>query len=188
MSDIRPSDQSDPLAPPDLPTYQPMTARPPARKSSRAGSVALLAAAFVAVAGLAFAGGRLTAPAAAAAGFGGRFPFPSGAPGGGRQFPGGPGGFGALGGSLTVQGTVTAVSSDSITLQLSNGSLVTVPLDSQTTYHQATAGSASAVTVGSKAVIEPGSIDRTAGSSPAPDSSPGGFQFGPAVDVTVVAQ
>jgi hypothetical protein len=60
---------------------------------------------------------------------------------------------------------------------------VTVPLDSQTSYHQATAGSASDVTVGSTVVVEPGTADFNPSASPNPG---GAFNLGPATDVTVV--
>ncbi len=169
----------------------------PVRKQSRAGSVALGVAAFVAVAGLAFAGGRLTAPASAATpgggnGFqrGGGFPFASFAAGGGP--PGGAGAFRTQLRSLSLRGQVTTIGSDSITLTLDDGTRVTVPLDSQTTYHDSTSGSASDVTVGSTVSVEPGATSFQPGASLNPAASPaagngaGAFDFGPAVDVTVV--
>jgi hypothetical protein len=191
----------DRSAPVDAPATVPVTAGPPtptrpARSRNRAGSVALVVAALVAVGGLAFAGGRLTAPASAATpgggnGFrgGGNFPFASfGA--------NGPGAGVFRGGtdlrSVSLRGQVTAISSDSITIQLDNGSSVTVPLDSQTTYHDSTAGSAADVTVGSTVTVEPGTTTFQPGASPAPGASfaPGGaagaLDFGPATDVTVI--
>lgn len=184
----------DRLAPIEPPATVPVTPGPttplrPARGKNRAGSVALVVAALVAVGGLAFAGGRLTAPASAATpgsgtGFqrgGGNFPFASfGANGPGGVFRGG------QFRSASLRGQVTAISSNSISVQLDTGSSVTVPLDSQTTYHDAVAGSASDVTVGSTVVVEPGTADVGAGASPAADGGPGAFSFGPAVDVTVV--
>jgi len=179
----------------------------PVKRQGRSGSVLLAVAGLVAVAGIAFAAGRLTAPAAAAGSTGtngggrfGGFPGGSFAPGG---FPGGsfaPGGFrgggtgagnfaGGLGG-IQLKGQVTAVSQTSITIKLENGTDVTVPLDTSTTYHQATAGSASDVTVGSTVTVQPGTAGFGPGASPNPQASgaPGFGQitFGPATDVTVV--
>jgi len=185
----------DRLAPLDPPATVPVAPGPtnptrPARSRNRTGSVALVVAALVAVGGLAFAGGRLTAPASAATpgggnGFrGGGFPFASfgaNGPGGGQVFRGN----GALR-SVSLHGQVTAVSSDSLTLTLDNGASVTVPLDSQTTYHDASAGSASDVAVGSTVVIEPGTTSFQPGASFNPGDASGGLNFGPAVDVTVV--
>jgi hypothetical protein len=177
----------DPVAP------GPTTPLLPATGRNRAGSVALVVAALVAVGGLAFAGGRLTAPTSTATpgsgnGLqrgGGNFPFASfGArgPGSGQGFIGG-----ALR-SVSLRGQVTSVSADSITIALDNGTSVSVPLDSQTTYHDSTAGSSADITVGSTVTVEPGTTNLRAGASFAPNASPGagGFDFGPAVDVTVV--
>jgi ABC-type Fe3+ transport system permease subunit len=52
------------------------------------------------------------------------------------------------------QGTVTAVSSDSITLQLPSGQSLTIPLDAQTTYHSRTAATAASVTNGSTVIVQ----------------------------------
>jgi len=69
------------------------------------------------------------------------------APGG--SFEPGPvrGGF-LGGGSVTLTGTVTAVAADGVTIKLASGDEVTIATDGSTTYHTATAGSASDVTVG----------------------------------------
>lgn len=185
----------DRLAPLDPPATAPVTPGPttptrPARSRNRAGSVALVVAALVAVGGLAFAGGRLTAPAAAATSNAGNrfrsggFPFASfdaNGPGGAQVFRGN----GALR-TISLHGQVTAVSSNSITILLDTGTSVTVPLDSQTTYHDATTGSSSDVTVGSTVVVEPGATSFQPGASFNPGAATGGLNFGPAVDVTVV--
>jgi hypothetical protein len=183
----------DRLAPLDPPATAPVAPGPttptrPARSRNRAGSVALVVAALVAVGGLAFAGGRLTAPASAATpgggnGFrGGNFPFASfGANGPGGAFRGG-----AQLRTVSLRGQVTAVSSNSLTLTLDTGTSVTVPLDSQTTYHDAVAGAVSDVAVGSTVVIEPGTTSFQPGASFNPGDTAGGLNFGPAVDVTVV--
>lgn len=190
MSDEIPTLPTDPVSPP----YPTPTVRPVQKKQGRGGTLLLGLAAVVAVAGVAFAAGRFTAPAAAASNGTGRtgLPFGSFNPGGGG-FPGaGRGGqLGTLGRSLTVRGQVTAASAISITVKLDNGSEVTLPLDSQTTYHTAVAGSATDVTVGSTVVVEPGTANIAPGASFNPTGSfnPGGFgavNFGPAVDITVV--
>jgi len=108
---------------------------------------------------VAFAAGRATAPASTATNgrgftgnggaFGGTFgPNASGAPG--------RGGFGGAfaGGGLTIEGTVTAVTADSITLQLTSGQSITIPTDSQTTYHTRAAATASDVATGSTVLVQ----------------------------------
>jgi hypothetical protein len=136
---------------------------PSARRQSRAASfvnVLLGVALVVAVGGVAFAAGRATAPAPATAnrtGFGGNGgngqffgPNASGAPNRGGGFAG----FGGAGGGVSIQGTVTAVSADSISLQLASGQTVTIPLDSQTTYHSRTSATASQVTDGATVIVQ----------------------------------
>jgi hypothetical protein len=175
MSDLEPN-------PPDTERVTPTPPRPPVKKSSRSTSIALVAALLYAVAGLAFAGGRLTAPAAASSGLtfqGGPNRFPLGSPG-----PGG-GPVRALGG--TLRGEVTAITSDSITIKLADGSSMTVALSADTTYHSSVPASPSEVTVGSTVAVQPGTIDAQPGASFDPQAGPGGFNFGPASDVTVVA-
>ena len=159
-------------------------------------NVLLGIALVVAVGGVAFAVGRATAPAATTTarngftpGAGGFGPNASGAPG---AFNGGFGG--ALGG-LSIQGTVTAVSADSITLQLASGQTVTIPTTAQTTYHERTAATAAAVTSGSTAIVQLEGAGRGAfnngngnggqGGGPNASGAPG-RTFGPATTVTVV--
>jgi len=99
---------------------------------------AILAVALVvAVGGVAFAVGRATAPAATATGRTGFGANGQGFPGGGGPNASGApgafnGGFGA--GGISIQGTVTAVSADSITIQTAGGQSVTIPLNASTTY------------------------------------------------------
>jgi hypothetical protein len=172
----------------------------PAVQPRRAGNllnILVALAALVAVGGIAFAGGRLTAPvttaAGAGAGNGGRFLGPNGsfAPGaGGRQGFGG--GF-AAGANLSVKGTVTAVTSSSITLQLANGGTITLGIDGSTTYHQQESATASSVSTGQAVIVQvagrgaggpaPGS-SAAPGRSSAPGSSQGAFT-GTATDVTI---
>jgi hypothetical protein len=152
----------------------------------------------VAVGGVAFAAGRATAPVATASGrtgFGGNGgvfqggPNASGAPGGAL---GAGGGFGA--GGLSIQGTVTAISATSITLQLEGGQTVTIPIDAQTTYAQRTPTTAAAVTSGSTVAVQVqggrgafgngngnGGQGNGANASGAP-----GRTLGPALSITVI--
>jgi hypothetical protein len=131
----------------------------PRRSSSRLLDAALLLAGLLAVGGVAFGVGRATAPVAAAANGTGTFRNgggtgfrpngsfdPNAAPGRGGAF--------ALGGGLSIDGTVKSVTADSLTLTLANGQDVTFSLDSSTTYHQATTGSASDVAVGNAVSVK----------------------------------
>ena len=112
----------------------------PSRRQRWAG-VGLAVAAVVAVGALAFLGGRLTAPTAAAtdtSGFTGpnggfqppdRFELPAGG-----GFPGGgPGGGLGGGAGPSVEGTITEVDGDTITLELEAGETVTVTVGDETT-------------------------------------------------------
>jgi len=183
----------------------------------------LIGAAVVALAGVAFAGGRLTAPAASAttAGNGGNGTAGTGGNGGAGRFgpnasfrpdgsfqPGGGfagGGGGPLaGGSVAVTGSVVAVSATEITLQLSNGTTVNIPIDSSTAYHTQGSASSSDVKTGTKVQVEVsggavrgpggggggtgggGTGGGTAGASPAPNASGTPRQLGPASSVTII--
>lgn len=132
--------------------------------SSRILNIALGAAVLVAVAGVAFAVGRSTAPVSTTAGTaivpgqggvivpgqGGNLPDASfDLNGNGNGFPGGQGGDrGGFGGGLAMTGTVDSVSAESITIRLESGQTVTVGLDGSTTYHQQADAAASDVTAG----------------------------------------
>ena len=141
-------------APPQSPIAPLAPVEPPVRAKRGSGMLvnALLGVALVvAIGGVAFAAGRVSAPAAAAAtrtGFGGVGPAASGAPGGFN------GGIGGAGGGASLQGTVTAVSADSITLQLTSGQSITIPTDAQTTWHERQAATASDVTTGSTVIVQ----------------------------------
>ena len=161
----------EPSAP--LQTSTPATvvaAKPPRSAQSLWINVALGLALAVALGGVAFAAGRMTAPAAAAAlnGTGnGRFfgnggYFPGG--GNGSTNPGGQGGraFGA--GGLSVEGTVTAVTADSITITTATGQTVTIATTGTTTYHQQSSAAASDVKTGGKVIVQLGA--RTPQASP----------------------
>lgn len=166
---------------------------PKRRGGPSAFAVVFTLAALLCVGGVAFAAGRLTAPAAAAAtntgptgfgnnGFGnGRRPNASLAPGATFD-PGafGNGGFGGLTGGLSIEGTVTSVAADgTITLSLSSGGTLDVATDGQTTYHNETSGTAASVKTGATVRVQ---LSRAAfgngfggpqapGASPAPDAS-----------------
>jgi preprotein translocase subunit YajC len=151
----------------------------PRRTSNRLLDAALIAAAVVAIGGVAFGIGRATAPAAAFTG--GPVQFPGGkvvTPDGSLDPNAGPRvGFG---GGPTIDGTVTAIDGDDITLKLADGTEMTFTLDSTTAYHQATDASASDVTVGDDVAIRVkggGRVATGAGPSAAPRL--------PASDVTV---
>jgi hypothetical protein len=182
-----------PAAPPNTPpATPPPTTVGASRVASRgAGSVLLAVAALIAVGGVTFAVGRLTAPAAAATtrgpGGGGNGAFPGGQ-GVGRQ-----GGLGGLlgGGGLTIRGTVTATSPSGITIRLASGTTITIPTDSSTTYHRQTAASSGDVTTGNDVLVElaggqggQGAAGQGPNASPSPGVSP---RLGPARDVTIVA-
>ena len=133
-------------------------------RSGRLLNLLLIGAAIVAVGGVAFAVGRSTAPASALPRFGafanggtGVRPDGSFAPG-----AGGPGFFGRDGG-LSLDGTVKAVSADSLTLTLADGREMTFKLDGTTTYRQATAATATDVVVGDSVSVKVAGIGRAAG-------------------------
>jgi hypothetical protein len=120
-------------------------------------NVLLGIALVVAVGGVAFAAGRVTAPVTTATGRTGL----GGNAGNGGFFQGGPnasgapgGAFGTGAGGVSIQGTVTEVSADSITLQVAGGQTVTIPIDAQTTYSERTPSTAAAVTSGSTVVVQ----------------------------------
>lgn len=112
----------------------------------------------VAVGGVAFAVGRMTAPQTAA--------FPNGGPGGGN-FPGGPGasfapgasfgggpGGGLFGaGGVTLEGTVESVSGETLTIRTADGQTVEVTLPEGITYHSQSSASSDDVASGSTVLV-----------------------------------
>jgi hypothetical protein len=155
----------------------------PRRSSNRFLDAALVAAAALAIGGVAFAVGRATAPAAAAGLTDGAIPFPGGrvvTPNGSFDPGAGPRGGLGFGGGLSIDGTVTAVNGDTLTVKLADGQEVTFTLDSSTAYHQATDASASDVAVGDDVSVKVkggARVQGPAGASAAPRLS--------ASDVTV---
>jgi hypothetical protein len=158
------------------------------KKQDRTTIALLFIAAFVAIGGIGFALGHLTAPATTAAanptggrgGFGGRA-LPSLAPGqtfDSAQFGGGNGGLGGRGlGSVTggVSGTVQSVSGTSITIQLANGTSETIDLAGTTTYHSAAAANSTDVKIGTSVTVQ---IDTAALASQTPNPSASGALAG----------
>ena len=128
-------------------------------------NVALGVAVLVATAGVAFAVGRTTAPAAASSQTaievpgGGRF-FTNGGPNASfepNDVQGGPGnGVGriGLGAAPTVEGTVDSITADSITIKTADGNTITIGLDSSTTYHQQADATASDVQPGKTVKVQ----------------------------------
>jgi hypothetical protein len=135
--------------------------------------VALGLAAVVAVAGIAFAAGRLTAPQRTfGLGANGTGAAPGSSPGTGFR--------GGFGGTLALEGTITAISADQLTLKLDSGQTVTVPLNATTAYHRQTAAGASDVQSGSKVLVQ---LQSSA-------SGGGGFRTGqlaPAANITLIS-
>ena len=152
-------------------------------KQDRTTMALLFMAALIAVGGIGFAVGHLTAPSANGAaptfarglGFGrGGGALPSLAPG--QTFsPGsfgggaGRGGFGGLTGD--VAGTVQSVDGSTMTIQLANGTSVKVDLSGTTTYHSTTPAAADQVKVGSSVTVQ---IDTSALASETPNPAASG--------------
>ena len=120
-------------------------------------NVLLGVAAVIAVGGVAFAIGRSTAPAAATGFVPGGMVIDGGPIGSfdPNVVPGGgPGGPAMLGSGPTIQGTVTSVDADSITVKLASGDEMTFALDADTTYHESTATEPGAVKVGDEVAVQ----------------------------------
>ncbi|HLA16681.1 MAG TPA: hypothetical protein VJZ72_07245 [Candidatus Limnocylindrales bacterium] len=188
---------ADPTTPaPDptpTPAAAPVRSAPTPSPHPRVGApllnIVLVIAGAFAIAGIAFAIGRGTAPSALdqlrVDGPGGRdgqfFIGPGGQ--GGQGFPGQGGGRVPLlgtGGGIAIEGTVESIDGDSMTIKTTDGQSIELSLDGETSYHTASDASASAVTNGSKVVVrvQPGRGQQGPGSG-------GGFDLG-ADDVTVV--
>lgn len=142
----------------------------PGRGPSRAATwvnIALGIALIAAVGGVAFAAGRMTAPATAAAAGGqarngtgfrpGNGYFPDGGAGGagGQGFQRGGGFFGADAG-VTIQGTVEATSPDTLTIKTASGETIQVAINGTTTYHAQTSASSSDLKTGGTVIVRLG--------------------------------
>lgn len=206
---IGPSTSAPFATPPVAPTIGGPTAMPipapvpPAqvkgRRSSSSGTLgtaALVIAGVLAVGGIAFAAGRLTAPAAAATSgrFGnGQFGQGNGPFGNGPNASGAPGFAGRGDFGPSIEGTVESVDASSITLKLANGQTATIKTDGSTTYSQQTAASSSDVTAGSTVIVRVGfaggqpNASPGTGGQPAPSTGTSGLLTdGTARSVTVV--
>jgi hypothetical protein len=152
--------------------FTPRGSRPAVARRANSVTTLLLVSTMIALGGVAFAAGRVTATGQSGTGqtttgingangqngvpnFG---PNASGVPN--LDFGGRDGGLNGPGG--TVTGTVTSVTSTSITVQLADGQTVTVALGSSTAYHVQTAGTSSDVTQGSTVTIRTTGTDRAA--------------------------
>jgi len=139
------------------PRIEPVQAAVKAKRNSSMVNGLLALAVVVAVGGVAFAVGRMSAPTTPAG-------FPNGGPNGGN-FPGGPGasfvpgggngpGGGVFGaGGVTLEGTVESVSGDTLTIRTADGQTVDVKLPADTTFHTQGAASSSDVASGSNVLV-----------------------------------
>lgn len=178
---------------PSQPLVQPKRSRPTV-------VVAFVVALMVAVGGLAFAAGRVTASAGTASarnfsGFNRGGANGAGAAGaGGAAFASGGGfrsgqGFGANTG-ITVQGTVAKLSGDTLTLTTSDGQTLKVTVSGNTAYYRRDAATASDVAEGDSVQVQ---VRRGAGGRPSATAAPnpgaaGGAAGGAAAEsVTLVS-
>ena len=154
------TEQVVPQAPAPPPADLPLVPSRPAKGRRRWLDIALAAAVLVAVAGGSFAAGRLTAPAGRAfggfAGGGGA----NGLGGGGLGGDAGPGASpgaglrGRFGGTRAFQGAVVSMTADQLTIKLSSGQTIQIPLTSTTAYHSQVAASSSDVKTGSQVLVQ----------------------------------
>jgi hypothetical protein len=165
--------------------------------SNRALNLLLGGALVLAVAGVAFAAGRMTAPAQTLTG--GNFPgggitLPGGGQGGGNGNGGfqgrgnGQGGIFAGGAGPSIEGTVESVSDTTLTLKTADGQTIQIALNGDTTYHRQSDASESDVVTGSKVLVRINFGRGTFGGPQATAGTNGGPTTGglTANDVTVV--
>jgi hypothetical protein len=144
---------------------------------------------LVAVGGVAFAAGRMTAPVTAAAAGLGR--DGTGTPGGNGALPDGgagrPAGLAGQDGQrrgaflgpetgVTLEGTVESSSPDTLTIRTASGQTIEVALDGSTTYHAQASASSSDVKTGGTVIVRLGLRQPDDGTTTGPTAS----------DVTVV--
>ena len=149
--------QPSPVANPPEPVATPAPSAPAARRgNARLLNYALIGAVVLAIAGVAFAAGRITAPTSANGiqrvgvfnGTGGVRPGASGAPDVRGGFFGGAG--------PTLEGTVESVTDTTLTLKTADGQTIQIALSDTTTYHAQTDASSSAVATGGKVLVRVG--------------------------------
>jgi uncharacterized protein YdeI (BOF family) len=175
-------EQAQPL-PPVQPAQPVQPVVPKGRhRGSNWGTVLLGLAAIVAVGGIAFAAGRLTAPAstsARGAGLPGGYPGASLLPGASfaPDANGRPAGALGLGGAqMTLAGTISAISGDTLTLTTESGQTIEVNV-ADAAWHGQVSASASDVAVGTQVQVQlsaglgrdPGA-GQEAGASPDPNA------------------
>jgi len=143
----------------------------PVKKGDRTFTILLAVGLLIAVGGVTFAVGRMTAPAAAATtrGNGG---FGNGGVGGTGATGAAGLGRGGFGGGVLVTGTVDSISGTTMTLKEANGSTVTVNLAGTTTYHAQAAATSADVTTGKQVQVE-AQIAGGFGGQGVPGASPG---------------
>ena len=159
----------------------PPAATAPARGagSARLLNLALVGALVLAVAGVGFAAGRLTAPSSLAlTGASGPLVINGGDPRNGTN--GKPGGgiqSGPIGiaGGPSIEGTVESITDTTLTIKTADGQTMQIALDNSTTYHAQTDASADDVATGGKVLVR---LNMQRGSGTASGMSAG--------DVTVV--
>ncbi len=188
------TDSSTPFVPPAPVSPPPIVAA--AKNGDRTFRILLAVGLLVAVGGVTFAIGRVTAPAAASTrgGFGA-----GGFANGGTGAAGtGAGGFGrgGFGGGVLITGTVDSVSGTTMTLKEANGTSVIVNLAGTTTYHAQAAATAADLTAGKQVQVQVeiaggfGGGAGAAGASPAASPETGGTgtttRTVTATDVTLV--
>jgi hypothetical protein len=182
-ADIRPTDQATNLTRPEEPSGPPAVR--PRKSGGRWLNLLFGVAALVAVAGVAFAVGRSTAPVQATTG------LPNGGLGTAGQVPTGsfaPGG--GFGGAMVLSGTVASIDGSTLTLTTGDGQTVTVDLSASPTYHAQTAASAASVTPGTSTKITVAGGAGLPGGQGQPGASPGDAQSRTltASDVTIVSE
>jgi hypothetical protein len=194
-SAFEPASATEPIPPAAPAPSQPVA---PARPAVRARGATILngvlaVAVALAIGGVAFAAGRLTAPAAAAGAFGNGGPgqfFGNGngnGNGGNRgNGQGAAGGF-LAGGGITLEGTVESIDATTLTLKTASGQTIQIALGGTTTYHAQSDASASDVTTGKTVLVR---LDGRGGFRGGPQSTAGTgggtASSATASDVTVV--
>ena len=205
----RPTSDSNPTPTPGpAPAWQPDVAPPPpgpafavqAVKPRRNRLDLLLAlAAVVAIGGVAFAAGRMTAPASSQLGGLARGTFGTNGQDTNRTGTGAFAGGNRLGGTAAIKGQVVEITADHLTLKLASGQTVQIALAATTVFHQEAAAASGDVATGRTVLVQLAARTPTPGQSPGavfapgqgvPGSSgaPGGASLGAATDVTIVAQ
>jgi hypothetical protein len=166
----------------------PVAATTTAKNRASTGTALLLVGALVAIGGVAFAVGRVTAPTATASPAGGLGGTGRGAgngtngEGGFGGFGGGAGGAGGFGGGagrgtagVSISGTVVSIDGSTIQIKLANGTTETLNLSPTVTYRDSTTGTAADVTAGATVQI---GLALGAGTGPTASGQPrpsGGF-------------